>query len=1190
LKLQLSDLLELEDKAFGIEFRLDEVEEANLRHLGDRLKKCSEVLKPFLHKSTSGLKLLLFDVETNDADRDDVRLVGVLTYPDLKIFHYDHRVSKIELETLAEGASVVIFAAFNARFDLPRIFDDSAAPLLLRRTTKIGQQQSAYVIYRGNRGEIGYSLDIMRLAHNLLDEQKWSLWDQTRSNTHFRKLETEDYLHLRYNAYDLLSEFELLVRTAEEALKFLQELNFSSAAIIDFILRQFRFEPIESHMAMLKLFEVGSRLAKALVAPYARFPSLPAVYMGGRVKAWKAGHFSKFAFLDINSQYPAIMSRLSPHTMRLVRGDEAVALARYAVQLIRETDPVEALYQLYVEQRSPALLLSSWILVHFEEDSLWKVEVLKEKGKKSEKLSPYTLVYRNRREEQTRVEGPVRFKAGELYNFPLYFIFLQSKEQLKRIRIQDAAGLAVDKDPEWTAFWERLYSLRKEHPALSTSLKIVLNAVTGLLGDVDQPNNNLIIGSHVTAYSRVVSHRVEAELGDAMLYHDTDGYAVETEEETRLRSLLDKLSPWGCKKEYDGAAELVVMRTKRYAIRMPDGIWITKGTERAGFGREKNRILSFLKGTERRPEDDIRQVTKEKRTPQIPAVRDLLKGAESGEWCHYFSYPLPQGARLREKETAWYYALEAFFAELESGGSGESLEYSINSCIRRIASWVGFMKKPSKKVAKSLWCLELFEYLRAYGYASRADIYNLVRRKVGIDLEAVSASMMVDEYEAREERVILNYAGEEAKVVYAITKSRRIYFACKLKDPLIDLARKLTPLSPANLRFQSSTVEEGIPAKVFAPLLGKPDTTCLEAQISLASLLHIPVETGEKMRWLSRTIGAMGLSDNYGVKLAVETLRVQKGELSESDPYLVELPRRGRKRSPFAQRRFYLIQSFPYKVRYHIGGDAVTGAQFAHRKFILYERPGWLPRSLVEIISTFLADIKLLDARLNQAFQSVVQKSGNILLRWVGQDAKLQVVPYARYIRFDLAYDMPRCRIGELIEEFEDICERNEYDYRKGLGFIGLNGRTLTNSRYFVPGNVVLYDRNRRFSLKANGFLRKYRPFVESWPNDGLGRLEIQAFAHRSNNRKANPFASLLNVLEMFKLRAPEVFRFIEKCLSVITNMLRDLPERSGFGGAEGLSSPQEQSNPVDSGLIGSYGVLAGLGLGPPDPGGGGLR
>jgi hypothetical protein len=1180
-------LLELEDKTFGIEFPLQGEDVANLKRLSDRLKACADVLRPFLHKSTAGLKLLLFDVETNEADRDDVRLVGVLVYPDLKIFHYDHRLTKGELETLVDGASIVIFAAFNARFDLPRLFDDSAAPVLLKRVTKIGQQQSAYYVYKSERGEsVGYSLDIMRLANNVLDNTKWSLWEQTRSNKFFQKLETEDYLHLEYNAWDLLSEFELLVRAAEGAAELMRTLDFSSSTIIDFILRQFRFEPLESHMSPLKLFEVGSRLAKALVAPYARFPSLPAVYMGGRVEAWKVGRFSKFAFLDINSQYPAIMSRLSPNTMKLVWGDDAVALANSAVDLIHEYGSVEAFRRLYVEQDNPALLLSAWILVQFKEDGLWHVEVLKEKGKKSQKLSPYTLIYRNRRAEQTRTEGFVRFKAGDVYQLPFYLLFLQSVTQLKRIKIVDAAGLAVSRDVEWTALWERMYRMRREHPALSNSLKIMLNSVTGLLGDVDQQSSNMAIGAHVTAFSRVVSHLVEAKLGDALLYHDTDGYAVDAAEETRLRSLLDNLSPWGCKKEYDGAEELVIMRTKRYAVRMPGGTWITKGAERAGFGREKNRMLSFLKQAERLPEDDIRQVTKERRTPQIPAVKDVLKRSESGEWCYYFSYPLPQGAATRLRDRLWFDALETFFEELESGGSGESLEYSLNSQIRRVAEWAGFVKKPSKNMPKSLWCLEFFEYLRAYGYTSRKEIYELVRRKAGIDLEAVSASLMVDEYAGKEERIIMDYAGEEAKVRYDITKSRRIYFACKLKEPLIDLARKLTPLSPANLRFQSSEVEEGIPAKVFAPLLGKPDTTCLEAQISLASLLHLPVETREKMQLLAKAIGAMGLSDNYGVKLAVETLRVHKGELRESNPYLVELPRRARKRSPFSQRRFYLIQSFPYKVRYFIGADAVTGAQFANRKFIAYGQPAWLMRSLVEIISTFFKDVKLLEARLNVAFQDAIKTSRNILLRWVGQDLKLHVVPYARYLRFDVAYDMPRSQVKGLIEKFEDICDRNDYDYRKGLGFIGLNGRVLTNSRYFVPGNIVLYDRSRRFNAKTNNFLRKYKPFVEAWQNDDLGRLEIQTFAHRSNNRRANPLASLLNVLEMFKLRAPDVFRFVDDLLSVITNMFRDLPERSGFGGLKGLASAPEQSTQVDSRLRGSHVVLAGLGLGPPDPGG----
>jgi len=1177
MKLQLNDLLDLGDKSFGKEFELDDVEAAKLRKLGDRLKKCGDVLKPFLHNSTSGLRLLLFDVETDEADRDDVRLVGVLTYPDLKILQYDHRLSRVELETLIGGASVVIFTAFNNRFDLPRAFDETAKKVLLRRTTKIGSQKSSYLIYRGSRGEIGYSLDIMMLAHNLLDEKKWSLWDQTRSNIYFQKLETEDYLHLKYNAYDLLSEFELLVRVAEKASEFLEALNFTGSDIIDFILRQYRFEPIESHMSPLKLFEVGSRIAKALAAPYARFPSFPALYMGGRVRAWDVGRFKNVAFLDINSQYPGIMSRLSPNTMRLVYGKEATRLVKYAIELIREYGPIEAFRQLYVEQRSPTLLLSTWVLVQFRKDGLWKVEVLKEKGKKSRKLSLYTMVYRNRRQEQARVEGFVRFRAGEVYNFPLYFLFLQSKEQLKRIKVLDAAGFTVKKDPEWTARWEMLYRMRKENPDLSTSLKVVLNAVTGLLGDVDQAFSNLAIGGHVTAFSRTVSHMIERELGEeVMIYHDTDGYAVKAEAEDKLRTLLNKLSPWGCKKEYDGATELVVMRTKRYALRMPDGSWITKGTERSGYGRERNRMLSFLNGTERRSADDIRQVSKQKKTPHIPAVQELLKDSETGEWCYYFSYPLSRSARLRQQERKWYFALEDFLEELESGGSGESLEHSLNNYVRRVAKWAGFTKNPSKKYPKSRWCLELFEHLRAYGFSSKEDIYKLVKRKVGIDLEVVRAHLLVEEYDAGQENVIRDYADADAKVTYAITKNRRVYFACKLKEPLIDLANKLIPLPPAKLKFQASSLEENIPAKVFAPILGKPDTTFLEAQISLASLLNIPMATPEKMRLLSKTIGAMGRSDNYGVKLAVETLRIHQGEISDEDPYIIELPRRARKRSPFSQRRFYLIQRFPYKVRYHISWDAVKGAQFRRKKFIFRDKPVWLPRALSEITSLFFRDVKLLEARLNQAFKMVVQNSGNILFKWLGEDVKLHIVPYARYIRFDVAYDIPHTKTRDLIEEFEDICERNGYDYRKGLGFIGLNGKALTDSRYIVPGNIVLYDRNTRFNLKTNSFLRKYKPFVQSWRNDRVGRLEIQCFARRSNNRKANPLASLLNVLELFRLQAPALFNFFEKCLSVITNMLHDPPEGSGMAGAKEPTSPQKQTNHT-------YTYLAGLGLGPPE-------
>jgi hypothetical protein len=91
---------------------------------------------------------------------------------------------------------------------------------------------------------------------------------------------------------------------------------------------------------------------------------------------------------------------VSPNKMRLICGKEAKSLVKHALKLIREHGPLEAFHQLYVKQHSPALLLSSWVFVRFQEDALWKVEILKEKGKKSKKPSLYTLVYRNRRQEQ----------------------------------------------------------------------------------------------------------------------------------------------------------------------------------------------------------------------------------------------------------------------------------------------------------------------------------------------------------------------------------------------------------------------------------------------------------------------------------------------------------------------------------------------------------------------------------------------------------------------------------------------------------------------------------------------------------------------------------------------------------------------------------------------------------------------
>jgi hypothetical protein len=1176
--IQLSDLLKLQDKTFGQTYILNDKEKANLQFLAEKVKKYQDLLKPFLTASMKNFKLILFDVETDSINRDQVKLVGVLTYPQLEIYHYDHALTKAELETLVGDAAVVVFAAFNYGFDLVRAFQKDAKVCLLRRFTRFGDQKVSYFIFRAER-IVSYALDIMRLSSNLLDEKKRSLKAQSETNLLFKKLETEDFTNRKYNAYDLLSSFELLVRCLEKATMFLEVLGFQKSNFIDFILKQNRNEVIESHISPIKLFESGARIAKILVAPYTKFPSFPAFYAGGRVKAWRTGKFQDFVFYDVNSEYPSIMSKFSPLKMKLCYGEDAKVYANQILNLINKVGRVEAFSKLYVNQELPVLALSSWVLLEFMKDASWKVEVLKEKAKKSKKLLPYTLIYRNRREEQARAEGVVHFKAGMVVNVPLYFLFLQSKEQLKRVRVLDACGFIYVKDEDWSKKWSEFYAMRKANQELATSLKIALNAVTGLLCDVDQAFSNLALAAHVTAFARTISWLIESELKDSLIYHDTDSYVCSGKDEIRLRRLLNKLAPWGAKREYVDALELVVFRTKRYAVKMSNGDWIAKGAERSGFGREKNRILSFLLNSERQPVQDIRQVTKQKNTPNIPAVRKVLKDSESGEWCFYFSYPLSFSAKIRKIERDWFFALKEFLENLESGGWGESLR--INGCIRQIANWCGFLKQPSKKFAVSQWFLEFFEYLRSYGYASKDDVFRLIRNKKGYDLDVVEAQILTSSFEQQLNKQIMDVVEGYEDVAFEVTKSGRVYFACKTKEPLADLASKLGPLAPANLKFEKSSMESDIPAKVFAPLLGKPDTTFLEAQISQATLLHLPLELREKMRLLASAIGKLGHSDNYGVKLTVDGLDVKKKKLLETDPILAQLPRRARKRSPFAQRRFYVIQRYPYKVRYHISWDAVNWEQAKRRKFVFRELPLWLPSSLLRITECFLKDVLLLEANLNEALKVAVADSDNILFKWLcNQKIELKVVPYARYCRFDVAYDIPPSDIKQRIEEFEDVCEQAEYDYRKGLGFIGINGRVLSNSKYFVSGNIVVYDRNRRFNLRRHEFLRRFRPFVEAWENEPVGRLEIQSFAHRSNNRKANPLAALLNVLELYKIQAPELFKFVEKLLSVITNMLRDPHEGSGADGSNSENSNEIESNQGGFGLF--FNVLGGLGVGPP--------
>jgi hypothetical protein len=80
---------------------------------------------------------------------------------------------------------------------------------------------------------------------------------------------------------------------------------------------------------------------------------------------------------------------------------------------------------------------------------------------------------------------------------------------------------------------------------------------------------------------------------------------------------------------------------------------------------------------------------------------------------------------------------------------------------------------------------------------------------------------------------------------------------------------------------------------------------------------------------------------------------------------------------------------------------------------------------------------------------------------------------------------------------------------------------------------------------------------VEKWNNDNVGRVEIQTFVHKSNNWKTNPLASILNAMEILKIKAPGIFDLLmeifQNCLSIITHMFPDPPAGSG---AAGQNSP----------------------------------
>jgi|LDZT01.1.fsa_nt_gi hypothetical protein len=1045
------------------EYPLSLEDEAKLRFLAEELDL--KIFKSFL--SNEGmLKLLVFDVETSKEDRDDVQLVGVLVYPDLKVYQFDHKLTRLELEGLIGAADTVVFAAFNYGFDLVRSFGDDAKDILLRRTTKFGDTPVSYRVLK-KEDVASYALDIQKLANNLISDKKRSLKQLSEDNQHFHKISTDDFLDRSYNAYDLLSEFELLVRAQVKAKLMLDTIGFKPEEIIDFITKQSRYEPIESHMAPIKLFESGSRLAKTMVAPYARFPSLPAFFAGARVCAFEVGDMGRdWYYCDINSEYPSIISRMSPNTMELCYGDEAVRIANGIKQALIEECPEDVFKKYYVDQDDKALLLSSWVLVGFKRNLKLRVESLEEKAKKGTKLSSHTLIYRNKRQEQRRAEGYATFRQGSVVNIPFYFLFLQSPEDLKAIRIIGAVGFSIRKDESWRSRWESLYQLRADNPELKTALKVALNATYGLSVDVDQPFSNLALGAHITAFSRTVAFIVERSLGNDILYTDTDGFVCRSSSKAKLNDLMMKLAPFGAKEEFPDGEELVIFRTKRYAVRAGES-WTIKGAEKLG-GREKNKISSYLAGSERSPIDDIRQSTKKSKTPNIPAVGKLLANSETGEWCYYFSYPE---------------------ADLAPG---------------------------------------LMETL-------------------------------------------------PEGVVSETTKSGTAYFASKSIEPLKDLASKMSPLPSAKMSFVKSDTKKIIPAEVFAPLIGNVDTTFLKAQVSLAGLMHLPIKRQDKMRLIARTIGAMGKSDNRGVKIGVETLKVAGGKLTKIEPQLKPLPRRSRKKKPFAQRRFYIRQTFPYEITYHLSQDAIDDLQYRSKKFVVKHPPVWTLGQMAGIIDTFLKDLKMLEDRFNEVLREEIGKSGNLVVLSFYGDAKIGLTPYARYTRFDVSLDIPQEAAIEYIEDLEAICKRERIDYHKGLGYIGIKGRDLSNSNYFMPANIVIYDRNARFDKHAPHFLRKYRPFVEEWKNDRVGRVEIQTFAHKSNNRKTNPLASVLNALEILKIQAPEIFEFLVEVLkgslSVITHMFPDPAFGSGPAGQDSSTeAPHDTKNhpiiPVLGGFV----------------------
>jgi hypothetical protein len=555
-----------------------------------------------------------------------------------------------------------------------------------------------------------------------------------------------------------------------------------------------------------------------------------------------------------------------------------------------------------------------------------------------------------------------------------------------------------------------------------------------------------------------------------------------------------------------------------------------------------------------------------------------------------------------------YITIREIGEALDAGSSGEEFEeVKPTKIIKKLVDKVGFTEKYRGK-RDSNWWLHLFEYLRAYGYSTKDRLMELLGFKE-LDIQLT--------WGESEEKFLaesgIDWEEPLGGIVLELTKNKMIYYASKNREVLAEWARRLPSIPRTRPIFEQSILESNISTDIFTPFFAHLDTSHLQAQVSLASIMYLPIDKRDKMRYISKAIGKLGESDNRGVKLDVEYAKIEKGSEEDWDtikinyrgrtvwkrlvlkdePELKPMPKRARKKKPLPQRRFYMQQRFPYFVKYHVNTDALTWEDFPgyRRRFIFKHVERWIPGTLVKLHNTFLADLKLLEHKFNQAFAEVISESNNFILKARKTPITIKLQPYARYSRFDTAFDVDVANPRQVIDDFENVLRDLEnIDYHKGNGYIGIRGKQLSNSKIFIPANFVMYERGKRFELRREYFYKAFKPFVEEYEPIGKSqsfRIEIQTFAHKSGNRKANPYASILNALELLKLRVPHAFEFMHRFvpldgLSVITHMFSDLPcEWSGYAGRRDstlLYITQNDAKVVENGRT----VLSMFGLGPP--------